>query len=97
MSPGMPDPGRRHLRSHLALAASVLLLVGGSILLLGPTHPGREQPRPAFALPDNAQSLNPNSLGRPSRFRTTLSLEQDPMGSTTIKVDVIPEERLPPR
>jgi hypothetical protein len=85
----------RLIRSHLALAASVAILIGGSLLLLGKSQPHRGSPEPSIVLPDNGQSQNPRHLLRPENIKTSLSLEQDPMGSTTIKVDVITEDSSP--
>jgi hypothetical protein len=79
----VPFPGspRRSgmIRRHLALAASVALLVLGSFYVGGKVAPNRVSKD--FVLPDNPEATR-------QKIRTVLSLEQDPMGGTAIKVDV---------
>jgi hypothetical protein len=83
------------VRTHLALAASVAVLTLGSFFAAGKVQPNRAA-TPTFSLPDNPESHLPSELRR-GKIRTSLSLEQDPMGSTTIKVDVITEDGSSPR
>jgi hypothetical protein len=79
-------------RSRLALAASVALLVGASLVVGGKTAGVRPAGPPSLALPDGSGGLPPE-LRRP-KLKT--SLEQDPAGGTAIKVDVILDDFPPP-
>jgi hypothetical protein len=75
-------------RSRLALAASVALLALGALFAAGKVAPNNNPP------PLTGGSASSTS-GRPW-VKTSLSLEQDPAGATSIRVDVVEDGR-PPR
>jgi hypothetical protein len=89
-----PTP-RGLLRSRLALVASVALLVLGSLFVSGKVAP--DQPTDLNPLP----AMGPGSATKPKlppeKIKTSLSLEQDPVGETQIKVDVMLEDVPPSR
>jgi hypothetical protein len=91
-----PTPRGSLLRSRFALAASVALLVLGSLFASSKVAPDR--PVDPNALPT---LLGPGSATKPTlpqkKVNTSLSLEQPPMGETQIKVDVMLEDVPPAR
>jgi hypothetical protein len=92
-----PNPSNRALfRSRLALAASVALLLLGSLFVGGKVGPIRTDGEPGVALPDGSatrEKLPPKK----GAIKTSLSLEQDPAGETQIKVDAMLEDVPPSR
>lgn len=84
------------MRSRLAVAASVALLLAGSLLLAGafqgravpPTDPIRVNGGSANRLNDPAQETHRPKDELPPKLKINESLIQEPNG-TTIKVDVI--------
>jgi hypothetical protein len=73
----------------------VAVLGLGSLLVGGKAVPNRTAETPGIHLPDNG-SAKAHPLGAAEKIRMSLSLEQDPMG-TTIKVDVMAEDGPPPK
>jgi hypothetical protein len=86
-------PPRGLLRSRLALVASVALLVLGSLFVSGKVGPTAVPDKPGFILPDNGTGKREPLPA----IKTSLSLEQDPVGETQIKVDVMLEDVPPSR
>jgi hypothetical protein len=82
-------------RRRLALAASVAVLGLGSLVVGGKAVPNRTADTPGIHIPADG-SAERHSLGAAEKIRMSLSLEQDPMG-TTIKVDVTAEDGPPPK
>jgi hypothetical protein len=82
------------MRRRLVLAASAALLALGSLFIGGKTAPNRTPGTPGIALPPG--SATRDKLPPADKIKTSLSLEQDPMG-TMIKVDVTAEEVPPPK
>ncbi len=92
-----PNPRHQALfRSRLALAASVALLMLGSLFVGGKRGAVQTDGRPDMVLPDGSatrEKLPPKK----GTIKTSLSLEQDPAGETQIKVDVMLEDVPPSR
>lgn len=100
-----PEPRYyRPMRSRLALAASVAVLALGGWLIagrvstppdagpdLGPTKPEATE----LWRREWKQHRNRGTEVRPDKIKTSLSLEQNPSGETTIKVDVTLEDAPP--
>lgn len=85
------------MRSRLAVAASVALLVGGSLMLAGAFQGRPNGPAAPTIINDKAEALNPDGTPKtpkspeirlPPNIKVNESLIQEPNG-TTIKVDVI--------
>lgn len=101
--PARPLPSRRRnprgfaaFRSHLALAASLALLLLGSLLAGGKSNTSTTLGVPPLRDPSAKRLDAPYKEAGPEKIKTSLSLEQDPMGGTTIKVDAL-EEVPPPK
>ena len=79
------------MRSRLAMAASVALLVGGSLLLAGAFQGRPHAPADAVKLGATTADLRNDPVHQdavPLKLKINESLIQEPNG-TTIKVDVI--------
>lgn len=92
-----PSKGWPLMRSRLAVAASVALLVGGSLLLSGAFQVRPAAPTGPTIFNGRAEALNPDGTPKtpsapdarlPAKIKINESLIQEPSG-TTIKVDVI--------
>ncbi len=92
-----PAKGWPLMRSRLAVAASVALLVGGSLLLAGAFQGRPNGPAGPTIINYKAEALNPDGTPKaptspeihlPAKIKVNESLIQEPNG-TTIKVDVI--------
>jgi hypothetical protein len=101
LPPARPAPlpasprGSGSTRTRLALAASLAFLTVGSVLVADRIHPNAAAP--ASVPLDNGEARRPNDLRAPDHVKTRLWMEQDPMGSTSIKVDVITEDASSPK
>jgi hypothetical protein len=94
--PTRPPASRRSgLRSHLALAASVAVVALGALFAAGKIAPDAG-PGPRLEKPnaDVPPYLRP---ARRDKIKTSMSLEQDPAGPTTIKVEAVEVDVPPPR
>jgi hypothetical protein len=96
--PAQPSPrGFASFRSHLALAASLALILLGSLLAGGKPRSNPDH-TPGFHLgaPEATRPPRPHQEVSPEKLKSSLSLEQDPEGGTAIKVEIF-EEVPPPK
>jgi hypothetical protein len=91
-----PAQRGRLFRSRLALVASVALLVLGSLFVRGKVDPAAPSGGGGLILPENGSGKR-LVLPPKGAIKTSLSLEQDPVGETQIKVDAMLEEVSPSR
>jgi hypothetical protein len=103
MPPVRPLPLRRDkprnfasFRSHLALAASLALLLLGALLAGGGKYNSVAPPGLRLPGDGDAKRVVPFKEVGPEKLKSSLSLEQDPEGGTAIKVDYF-EEVPPPK